>query len=69
MKSYAEYNRLDRLKWRDRMKIGESLKAVLPELRTQREVAREVGISAQAVGKIEKKALWKIYVRMKGMVL
>jgi DNA-directed RNA polymerase sigma subunit (sigma70/sigma32) len=40
--------------------LGARLAAALPELRTQKDVAAELGISAQAVGQIERRALAKL---------
>lgn len=46
------------------MRRGAELVSALPELMTQKETAEVLGISVQAVGQIEKRALAKIREKM-----
>lgn len=45
---------------KERMRRGAELASALPELMTQKETAQALGISVQAVGQIEKRALAKV---------
>jgi DNA-directed RNA polymerase specialized sigma subunit len=46
--------------YKERMRRGAELVAAMPELMTQKETAAALGISVQAVGQIERRALAKV---------
>lgn len=46
------------------MQIGAELAAAMPQLMTKEEAAKRLGISAQAVGQIERRALAKVRAKM-----
>lgn len=46
--------------YKRKMQIGADLADALPQLMTQKEVGARLGISAQAVGQIERRALAKV---------
>ena len=52
---------------KQRDKIGEYLRGFLKPVSTQAEVAAKLGISYQAVDKIEKRALYKIAMRLRAI--
>jgi transcriptional regulator len=46
--------------YKERRAVGKRIAAALPQLMSQREVARQLGISQQAVSLIEQQALAKV---------
>lgn len=55
--------------YKHEMEIGRRIVSALPQFKTQQETATELGITRQAVDRIEKRALVKVQKRLRELLL